>query len=233
MNLIGTRYATFHAGPWLVKAQDLKVPDRLPVICYREALACALGTRLGLTIPVTHLVEHPEHGRIATQPWLDHARPPSPQQLADLRFAPTGIRILLLDLLIANSDRRDDNLLDLGGTIAPIDFNVSCAFAREGGRYEPPDMTIMRWFGTAGVLGLPRDGLATLTGEIERFEHLISEPYLHFACERLPDAFIDELERKRLVQALVLRRRDIGAWLRDWWHRTVEPFHRLNEANHD
>ena len=233
MNLIGHKYATFRDGPLLVKAQDLSVRGRLPVACYREALAYRLGTRLGLAIPPTELLTHPKHGRLSVQRWLEDARPPSQERLDCLRFEPTGIRILLLDLLVANADRRDENLIERDGTILPIDFNVAFAFAGATPRIEMPEMTIMRWFGTAGVLALPTDGMSHLEAQVASFEHLISDPYIRFAVAQLPDEFVTAPERERLQQGLASRRAAMATWLRDWWQRTVEPLHRFREVQDD
>lgn len=230
MNLIGTQYATFQAGTSLVKVQDFVVPDRLPVRCYREALGCRLGARLGLSVPPAELVVDPVFGRVSIQPWLASARAPSTGRLADFRFEPDGIRTLLLDLLIANPDRRNANLLQLDELIVPIDFNVAFGFASDVPRVEDPDLTIMRWFGTRGVLALPRNGLVAIETEIARLEHLLDERYIRAAARSLSERFIDAPERERLTRGLLDRRAQLGAWIREWWHRTVVPLHRLNEG---
>lgn len=232
MNLIGARYATFHAGDWLVKCEDFSVRERLPVRCYREYLAVRLGSRLGLSIPATELVVDPRYGRVAVQRWLHGASAPSPGALDAARFTPLGIRILLLDLLVANTDRQLRNLLVLDGELVPIDFNVAFAFA--GGRpCEQPQQTIMRWFGTHGVMELPHEGLTTLDVEIMRFEQLVSERYVRFVVGQLPDNFLRDRERDSLERGLLARRAAIGTWIRDWWHTAVAPIHELTKANHE
>lgn len=233
MNLVGTRYATFLDHDALVKCEDLCVPDRLPVRCYREALGARFASRLGFSTPPTELSVHPRHGRQVSRRWLADARTPDPHELASIAVTPAGILVLLLDLLVANHDRRTDNLLIAEGRIVPIDFNVAFGFASSDVRREPPDVTIMRWFGVAGALALRRDAIALFDHELARFHHLISEPYIHWSVAQLPDAFVAVDERTRLLEGLLLRRTCMGSWIHDWWYRTVAPVHRITEATDD
>ena len=230
MNLVGTRYATFLDRDLLVKAEDLEVPERLPVRCYREALGARLASRLGLASPPGELLVDLDRGRLFKRPWLFRAATPGKGDLAALLSSPEGLRILLLDVLIANHDRRVDNLLVLEGQLIPIDFNVAFGFATGRAPSEPADTTIMRWFGTRGVLALHRDVRQRLDEEISRLLHLLGEPYIHWAVAQIPDVFISPEERLLLLEGLLFRREHLASWINDWWDMTVAPLHRITEA---
>jgi hypothetical protein len=232
---IGRRYATFAATvdgqPSVVKAMDPRPGEGVAVRCYREALGARLGTRLGLAVPRTSLVEHPEWGRISVQRWVGGARPLSAGRWAELARSPPGLRILLLDLLVANRDRHRENLLERDGAVFPIDFNVAFGFADDPPRVEPAGDTILRWLGVGGAAALaPRD-LGGMLAEAHRAERALSPEYLHCAVADLPERFLRCGERERLLAGLLERRTLLEPWVRRFWCETIEPLHRMTEAH--
>lgn len=230
MILIGTRFATFRDEGFLVKSEDLHVPERSPVRCYREALGFMLASRLGFAVPPATLRQHPHHGRVVTRRWLQAAHVATDTELAALAPSAQGVRVLLLDLLVANRDRRRDNILMMNGELMPIDFNVAFGFADETARTEPPDQTIMRWFGLENVLALPHGVRATFDTEAARFHHVLDERYLRWSVAQVPDDFLTSDERSRVLAGLLTRRACLSSWLADWWRAAVEPIHRITEA---
>lgn len=214
----------------MIKAMDLVVANRSPVRCYREALGQKLATRLGLAVPETRLLDLPELGRVSVQRWIDDARALTPERRAVLVREPIGMRILLLDLLVANRDRTSDNVLERNELVFPIDFNVAFSFSDDPPRVEEPAMTILRWLGIPGALALDPTGRAMLLAEVDRAEHLLSPAYLRFVVGEIPDKFLLPGERERLLAGLEARRALLRGWVWAFWHDSVEPFYRLTEA---
>jgi len=234
LKLIGSRYSTFLVDiddqRCLVKTMDLDVPDRRPVQCHRELLGYLLATRLGLAVPPTSLLEHPVWKRVSVQRWIEDARPLTLEERQTLRLEPTGLRILLLDLLIANRDRSVANLLTARGVVFPIDFNVAFAFGVESARLDEPNSMIMRWLDIGGVLALRHDHLAALLVEIDRALHLVSMEFVHYAVGQLPEAFLAPGERQQLIAGLRTRRSALATWIQTFWRETVAPLHHLEAS---
>src|SRR6266545_4239993 len=115
MQVIGTRFSTwvgsFNGADHVWKAMDVSLPNRKPSSCFRELLGFRLGSRLGLAVPATRLVYDERYGRVSVQRVIAGARSPTPGEQHALATSRTGLRILLLDLLCRNHDRRPANLL--------------------------------------------------------------------------------------------------------------------------
>jgi hypothetical protein len=231
MRLIGTRFSTWRVrlggADHVLKSMDFVPPGREPSLCFRDFLGYRLGSRLGLAVPATRLLRHPRWGRCSAQLWIAGARPPTAAEQRRLAPAAAGLRILLLDLLSRNGDRRADNLLVAGPAVFPIDFNVAFDFPDDGLSYEECRDQIMRWFGLAGVLGLGPGDRDRLLGEGRRLAGLLSDPYLNFALGLVDDPFLSGPDRARLLACLRRRRDALGPSLARWWDETVNPLHRL------
>lgn len=231
MKLLGTRYATFLATiggeTCVVKSQDFAPLELLPVKCHRELLGHMLGRRLGLPVPPVRLLVDDVLGRISAQKFLGDARRLRPENFSELMMSVTGFRILLLDLLIANSDRRGDNLLSLGELVIPVDYNVAFAMETSGDRKQIFDPIVMRWFGIEGALRLGPSNWEQLRLEAMRAGALLSEEYLRYAVSQLRAPFIEAEESDQLEHRLLTRRARLLSDLDAWYSETVQPIVRM------
>src|SRR5262245_52173983 len=127
----GTWVETLDGVEHVWKSMDFAPPGREPSACYRELLGFQLGSRLGLAMLETRLFRHPVYGRVSVQRMIRGARPAGAAERQALALATTGLRILLLDLLARNPDRRAANLLVAGAVVFPIDFNVAFDYGED------------------------------------------------------------------------------------------------------
>lgn len=230
MIVIGKRYATLlgklDGQPVVVKLQDLPVDQRRPVVVHRELVGARLAERLGVPVPETRLAMHPHLGRLSLQRFVVGARPPSAGELAALRQSAPGWRLLLLDLVIGNHDRRIDNLIVTpAGSWMAFDFNVAFPF-EDCRRAEEPSMTIQRWMGLSAAT-LPKSQRTSINAEVARTQRLLADDFLDELLERVPAAFVSSAVRRRLLDGMVARRRALAGWIDHWWQTTVAPVHRL------
>ncbi len=229
MLLIGDRFCTLletiNDTRMVIKAQDLDIPDREPVRCYREYLGYCLGTRLGLSIPKTRLLLHPRYGRISAQYFVKEAQSMSEIEQRTLVISSLGFRIILFDLLCGNHDRRLDNLLTAHGIVMPIDFNVAFSF-NEPVKFIELNLLIMRWFGIEGALCLRPHDWKLLSLEIKRLEHLLDRRYLNRCLDEIDPLFLPTCERNWLFKHLTGRLQLLYPSLEYWWQTTITPLHK-------
>jgi hypothetical protein len=203
----------------VLRGDDLVIPGRRPARAYREYLGARLGTRLGLACPQTVLASHPSLGRLAVQDLVDAAAI-LPADLPRLRRSDAGLRLLVLDAICANPDRRSANLLRGAGGLVPIDFEAAFGDVTI-------DVVADRWFGIEGILELrPHDGLR-LAAAAECASRRLPADLLRSIVAEIPPAFLDAPERGAVTEALVRRVRSVADELDDWWRRRVRPAHRL------
>lgn len=231
MLLLGNKFCTFLEvidGKYAVlKAQDYCIPDREKVFCFREYLGYCLGTRLGLVIPRTQLLLHSHYGRVSAQQYVSEAKPVSRAMQRSLATSTLGFRIMLLDLVCGNHDRRLDNLIEVNGTILPIDFNVAFVFKRPTSLFHAEVNTlVMRWFGIEGALTLQPDDRVRLLKEIERLEQLLNNQYLHYCLNEIEPLFLSVNERHWLFEQLMRRRQLLHSTIDQWWDKTIAPLHK-------
>ncbi len=209
------------------KSMDFSERCPAPSLCYREYLGFLLGTRLGLAVPSTRLLRDPRYGRISVQRFITGARPVTTAERDGLAGTPTGIRLLILDLICRNPDRTNANLLIRDGAVFPIDFNVAFDFQDDRLDDNKFRSFITHWFGPAGVVLLsPRDGDRLLL-ELERAAHLLGDSFLDHSVALVDDEFLAEEERVTLLDGLKRRRDILRPTLARWWEETVAPVHRI------
>jgi len=230
---VGTRFATFLAQvagrPAIVKAEDYTVAELRPVRVHREWLGARLASRIGLAVPATRLAVHPVVGRLSVQDFVTGARRISAEELRRVATTPEGLRIMLFDVLIANHDRRPDNLLILGNAVLAIDFNVGFDFAEVPIGWSPT--TLMQlWLGIDGMLAFRPDDRQRLDDEAARIEALLDENYLADTVAAIGEAFLPGSERALLLEGLLARRRTLRRWALDFWTQHIAPIHRLLET---
>jgi hypothetical protein len=231
MYVVGRRYSTWvdaiDGVDYVWKSMDVAPPGREPSLCFREFLGFCLGSRLGLAVPATELRCDRRYGRVSVQRLIVGSRAPMVEEQRAVATSTSGVRILLLDLVIRNPDRRAANLLLAGNTVFPIDFNVAFDFDGDGLAYAEFRDLIMRWIGLPGVLRLLPTDRACFQEEARRMEHLLSTPYLTYTLNLVDDRFLSADDRTRLRLGLERRRDAVGPMLERWWHETVRPLHRL------
>jgi hypothetical protein len=223
MLVVGTTSAAIlaRAGDRLsvLRGEDLTIPGRRPARAYREYLGTRLGRRLGLACPRTVLASHAALGRLAIQDLVDAAAM-APEELVRLRRSDVGHRVLVLDAICANPDRRPANLLGDGADVVPIDFEAAFGEAAA-------DAIADRWFGIEGIVELrPHDGLR-IAAEAQRARRRLPADFLRSIVAEIPPAFIDGRERAEVAEGLVRRVGSVPDDLDDWWRRRVRPAHRL------
>lgn len=231
MRLLGRKYATVLDATdgelTVLKLEDCEVEGRSPVRCHREYLGHRLGARLGLAVPRTRLLVHPRYGRASAQVYLAGARPVTSSEMRALARSRVGLRILLLDLLTANSDRREDNLLLRGDTVFPIDYNVAFAYANEGARPIPIAALLMRWVGIDGALLFGTGERRMLQEELSRLEGLIADGFVRAVVAEIDPAFLRPGEAARLAREICARRSALRVAVDAWWRTSIRPLHTL------
>lgn len=227
MLLIGQKYCTFlgHIENRLciIKAQDISIYNRKPVQCYREYLGYLIGKRLGLQVPKTHLLVHPVYGRISVQHFLYEARRIPLSLYNSLKTSAVGLKIILFDLICANRDRRQDNVLELSGAVLPIDFNVAFKFDVSNNFYAEANSIFMRWLGIDGVLGLHREDRDRLHTVTQTMQRLIDRYYLHYCLKEIEPCFLSSEEKEQLLFRICYRIDNLQRFLEEWWAKTIEP----------
>lgn len=227
MRLIGRRFSTWieHSldMDWIIKSMDLVPPDREPSICYRDYLGFRLGARLGLAVPETRLDLLETYGRCSVQCCVPGAREVTSGEQQSLCASPTGLRIMLLDLLCRNRDRRLENLLLVGGVYFPIDFNVAFRFDDRPIPSAESSRIIMNWLGIEGALTTAARGWDALSRQVESVQNLLSEHFLTYAISSVGQEFLSGDERTRVLGELLRRRQALPAFLGRWWQETAIP----------
>lgn len=228
MRLLGRRFATWldDAGV-VVKSLDW-APEHLERSRgHLEALGARLGGRLGLPVPATRLERHPIYGRISVQTYLADARAVTLEEWTAFTTSPTGLRIVVFDLLIDNPDRRPENLLVLLGSMIPIDFNMAFRFAAPEPATERAGRILMQWFGVGGPLALRPEHRALLVAEARRAAGLVTPGYIDCAVASIEEGFASAEERAGLVAGLAARRAALGQLIAQWWDDIIDPVHCL------
>lgn len=232
--LIGIRFNTWVEALdgvcYVWKSMDLVVPNREPSLCFREFLGYLIGSHLGLTIPETRLFQEKRYGRVSIQRLVTNARIFTTEEKRALAPTKTGVRILLLDLLSCNHDRRLDNILVSGNTIFPIDFNVAFAFEYDRLIYEEFRTIITQWFEIEGILNSKPSDLDFFLLETRRMRALLCDRNLNYIFSLIDSTFMSRDERMRLLKCLKRQRDMIELFLIRWWEETVEPLHLLLET---
>jgi hypothetical protein len=223
MKLIGRNFSTWidhsEGQIWVIKAMDLVPPKREPSLCFRDYLGFRLGARLGLAVPDTRLTHLEPYGRCSMHCFVEGAREVTDVQRQAVAASATGLKILLLDLLCRNRDRRHHNLLLAGGVYFPIDFNAAFCFANVG--HEDSARIIMNWLGVGGARAVAARGREVLFRQVETARHLISERFLVYALSTIGEEFLCAAEREYLLHELIRRREDLPGYLDRWWQDTA------------
>jgi hypothetical protein len=229
--LLGSRFATWltmHDGELaVVKSMDVAPPHRETSPCWREFLGWRLGTRLGLAVPVTQLDYDPCMGRISVQRFIAGARPSTAAEFGELIVTRRGFRILALDFVARNPDRRPENVLVRGDVVFPIDFNV--AFDHTGDTLAQHEVNtfVSRMFQVDGIGRLVKLQAPAFVDELRRAEQLLSYAYLAHAVDGISSVFITEAQREELIRGLNRRRDALVSAMQQWWAETVLPLQRL------
>lgn len=233
MILLGDKFCTFldriNGVYTVIKAQDFCIPGREPVRCFREFLGYHMGERIGLAMIETQLILHPRYGRISAQYFVQEARRISQADRQTLATDTVGFKIMLLDLLCGNHDRRRDNILKANRTIFPIDFNVAFAFRRPLMFVEFNAM-VMRWLGLEGATTLDSMDRIRLTSEIAHLERRLNEHYLRSCLNAIHPAFLTLHEKRWLLGHLIQRLRLIRPAFEHWWETTIIPLFKWKKS---
>ena len=229
--MVGARFATwlatYHGVASVVKSMDVAPPDRETSLCWREFLGARLGTRLGLAVPHTLLQRDPALGRISIQRFIAGARRCLPAELRDLCTTPRGMRILMLDIVARNPDRRPENVLVLGDAVFPIDFNVAFNYAGDTAAWCEMHSFVSRSFQLDGIGRLLAHNASIMIDEARRAEHLLTDAFLTHVLREIDRGFISGEERDALLVGLQRRRNALVATLQRWWDETITPLQRL------
>lgn len=224
MQLLGNRFCTFHDVLYgqqvIIKAEDFVVPHREQVRCFREYLGSLLAQRIGLPVPQTTLMQHERYGRISCQRFYPHARTISLAEMRAISATETGIRILLLDILCGNQDRRHENLIVRGTQLVPIDFNVAFAFKK---KLSSTDINswVGNWFGFETILALQPADWTKFSEELDFVLGRLDEQYLQKAVNYIDPHFLLFNERAWLLQHLLDRRNLLRGCIEEWWCSNV------------
>jgi hypothetical protein len=229
--LLGSRFATWlttHDGQLaVVKSMDVAPPHRETSPCWREFLGWRLGTRLGLAVPETQLRHDPHVGRISVQRFIAGARPSAVREFGELMVTRRGFRILALDFVSRNPDRRPDNVLVRGDVVYPIDFNVAFDYSGDSLAQSEVSTLVSRTFQIDGIVRLLKLQPSDFIDEIRKAQHLLSHEYLQHAIDGISSPFITQAQRERLIRGLQRRRDALVSTMQQWWAQTVSPLQRL------
>jgi hypothetical protein len=227
MILIGQKFCTFlgviEDELFVIKTQDISVSSRKPIRCYSEFLGYLIGKRLGLPVPKTHLLIHSALGRISVQHFLYEARRIPMSLYNSLKTSTVGLKIILLDLICANHDRRPDNVLELSGAAIPIDFNVAFQFNSTNNFYAEANSIFMRWFGIVGVLDLHQEDYYRLQTMARIVQRRVDKQYLHWCLQEIEPCFLSSAEKERISVCIYDRIDNLQGFLEEWWQQTMAP----------
>lgn len=233
MILLGDKFCTFmdriDGVDAVIKAQDMRIPGRDSVRCFREYLGYCLGVGVGLAMIDTRLIRHPHYGRISAQQFVCTAQRISRADRLALATETVGFKIMLLDLVCGNHDRRRDNILTANGTVFPIDFNVAFGFRRPL-MFAEFNTMVMRWFGLDGTLALQASDRVRLTSEISQLEDRLNESYLRSCLDAIHPAFLAVHEKRSLLEHLIQRLRLVRPAFEHWWETTITPLFKWNNS---
>jgi hypothetical protein len=233
--LLGSRFATWldvcSEGLCVVKSMDVAPPGREVTACWREFLGNRLATRLGLAVPATQLQCDSRYGRVSVQRYIAGASAVTRSEFHRIALSRRGMRILSLDFISRNRDRRPANLLRRNDVVFPIDYNVAFDFSGDTIRFGEAAGMIARWFSLEGIARLKLSAWNDVYGEARRAERLLSDSFVEHAVALIPRAFLGRADRSVLLAGIRRRRDALTAILWQWWDDTVLPLNRLTKGD--
>ena len=229
--LLGSRFATWLTTcgdvPCVVKSMDVAPPQREPSLCWREFLGWRLATRLGLAVPVTQLRHDPQLGRISLQSFVAGARTVTASEREAMVTTPRGHRMLALDFVARNPDRRPQNILVRGEVVFPIDYNVAFDYAGDIVRWDEVRSFLGRWFQVGGICRLAGLEWPNVLRQVRRVEYLLPDAFLQQAVGEIEPVFLETARRHELLAGLRRRREALRPTLERWWEETIVPLQSL------
>jgi len=236
MQLLGSRFATWLTScegvEVVVKSMDSAPEEREPSLCWREFLGWRLGTRLGLAVPETQLALDPLWGRVSRQRFIANVRPVTTAEYQRIVTTLRGARILALDFIARNPDRRYANLLVRDDVVFPIDFNVAFDYADDAMTWDELRTCISRWFQIDGITTLATIDIAHLYAEARRAGALLTDAFLEHAVAQIDERFLPRPQRAEILDGMRRRRDALVPALQRWYSETVAPLRRLLPANY-